>query len=82
MGFLDKFAEDFFAELGKERKKEAIEDLKKKDPNFAKAYASIEKNKEKIRKRLKTMTREEIDAETDEIMKQHGIRERNKSDDD
>jgi predicted phage tail protein len=66
---VDNFLERMFAYLAKDRKSQAIDALKKKDPEFARAYAEIEKGKEKIRKRLKKMTRKEIDAEIAKIVK-------------
>jgi len=63
MGFLDKFLEQMFTFIIKDRQSDAIKDLMKKDPEFAKDYKKIQQSKKRIEKRFKTMTQEEIDAE-------------------
>ena len=73
-GIVDRFLERMFSYIAKDRHTAAMQDLMEKDPEFAKSYKEILKNKKKIEKRFKKMSQKEIDSEVDAVLKKQGIK--------
>ena len=53
-GIIDKFIEKVFTKIAKNQRSKAIDDLAKKDPEFAKGLEGLKQAKRNMEKRLNT----------------------------
>ena len=63
-----------FSYIAKDRHSAAMQDLMDKDPEFAKSYKEILKNKKKIEKRFKKMSQKQIDKEVQAVYDKLGVK--------
>lgn len=73
-GVVDNFLSRMFSYIAKDRHSAAMQDLMDKDPEFAKSYKEILKNKKKIEKRMKKMSQKQIDKEVQAVYDKLGVK--------